>query len=137
LPSVQIPDRGISGIVTLVADTGAIVDSNQTFSYAEIRSVSPMQGQFGTHVTITGVSLLSGYDSATPEVYLSGVQANVLNSNSSTIVVQAQMPPEIDPGSAPSMDLQPNIFGVRVLLNLNTPDKVAFMGPPLASFVST
>lgn len=112
LPSVQIPDRGISGIVTLVADTGAIVDSNQTFSYAEIRSISPMQGQFGTRVTITGVSLLSGYDSATPEVYLSGVRANLLSSNSSNIVVQAQMPPEIDPGSASSMDLQPNIFGV-------------------------
>jgi len=112
LPSVQIPDRGISGIVTLVADTGAIIDSNQTFSYAEIRSISPMQGQVGTRVTITGVSLLSGYDSATPEVYLSGVRANLLSSNSSNIVVQAQMPPEIDPGSASSMDLQPNIFGV-------------------------
>ena len=96
LPSVQIPDGGISGIVTLVADTGAIVDSNQTFSYAEIRTISPMQGQFGTRVTITGVSLLSGYDSATPEVYLSGVRANVLSSNSSTIVVQAQMPPELN-----------------------------------------
>jgi len=111
LPSVQIPDGGISGIVTLVADTGAIVDSNQTFSYAEIRSVSPMQGQFGTRVTITGVSLLSGYDSVTPEVYLSRVRANVLSSNSSTIVVQAQMPPELDPGL--SMGLQPNIFGVH------------------------
>ena len=98
LPSVQIPDRGISGIVTLVADTGAIVDSNQTFSYAEIRSVSPMRGQVGTRVTITGVSLLSGYDSETPEVYLSGVRANVMSSNSTTIVVQALMPPEIDPG---------------------------------------
>ena len=115
LPSVQIPDRGISGIVTLVADTGAIVDSNQTFSYAEIRSVSPMRGQVGTRVTITGVSLLSGYDSETPEVYLSGVRANVMSSNSTTIVVQAQMPPEIDQGSGSSMamDLQPNIFGVR------------------------
>jgi len=70
-----------------------------------------MQGRFGTRVTITGVSLLSGYDSVTPEVYLSGVRANVLSSNSSTIVVQAQMPPEIDPGL--SMGLQHNIFGVR------------------------
>jgi len=96
LPSVQIPDGGISGIVTLVADTGAIIDSNQTFSYAEIRSVSPMQGQVGTRVTITGVSLLSGYDSVTPEVYLSGVRANVLSSNSSTIVVQAQTSPELN-----------------------------------------
>ena len=103
LPSVQIPDGGISGIVTLVADTGAIVDSNQTFSYAEIRTISPLQGQFGTRVTITGVSLLSSYDSVTPKVYLSGVRANLLNSNSSTIVVQAQMPP----------GLQPNIFGIR------------------------
>jgi len=55
-----------------------------------------MQGQVGTRVTITGVSLLSGYDSVTPEVYLSGVRANVLSSNSSTIVVQAQTSPELN-----------------------------------------
>ena len=110
LPSVQIPDRGISGIVTLVADTGAIVDSIQTFSYAEIRSVSPMRGQVGTRVTVTGVSLLSGYNSETPEVYLSGVRANVMSSSSTTIVVQARMPPETDQGL--SMDLPPNIFGI-------------------------
>ena len=109
--SLPVAAGGTNDIATLVANTGAIVDSTQTFTYAAIRNVSPMRGQFGTRVTISGVSLLSGYSSETPQVYLSGIQARVLSSSSNSIMVEAQMPPEMDPGSAQPMAPQ-TIFGV-------------------------
>ena len=128
--SVSLPDApgGTSNIATLRANTGAIVDSAQTFTYAEIRNVSPMRGQFGTRVTISGVSLLSGYNSVTPQVYLSGVQARVMSSSSNTIVVEAQMPPEIDPGSAQPMSPPSSIFEVSgsVEIIVNSPFSLTF-----------
>ena len=128
--SVSLPDAagGTSNIATLIADTGAIVDSTQTFTYAEIRNVSPMRGQFGTRVTISGVSLLSGYNSVTPQVYLSGVQARVMSSSSSIIVVEALMPPEMDPGSAQPMSPASSIFGVSgsVEILVNSPFSLTF-----------
>ena len=125
--SLPVAAGGTSDIATLVADTGAIVDSSQTFTYAEIRNVSPTRGQFGARVTISGVSLLSGYSSETPQVYLSGIQARVLRSSSATIVVEAQMPPEMDPGSAQSLDPQ-SIFGVSgpVEIVVNSPFSLTF-----------
>lgn len=120
--SLPVAAGGTSDIATLVADTGAIVDSTQTFTYAEIRNVSPMRGQFGTRVTISGVSLLSGYSSEIPQVYLSGIQARVLSSSSNSIMVEAQMPPEMDPGSAQPVAPQ-SIFGVSgsVEIVVNSP----------------
>ena len=126
--SLPVAAGGTSDIATLVADTGAIVDSSQTFTYAEIRNVSPMRGQFGARVTISGVSLLSGYSSEIPQVYLSGIQARVLRSSSTTIVVEAQMPPEMDPGSAQSLAPQSSIFGVSgpVEIVVNSPFSLTF-----------
>ena len=120
VPEAAIPEEGISGTVTLVADSEAIVESaseNVTFSYAIIRSVSPNTGQFGTRVTIRGLELLSGY-AVEPEVYLAGVQATVLSASSSMIVVQAEMPPEPTSGM---MELGLDLFGmsgdVEIIVN--------------------
>ena len=98
VPDVEVPEDGISVNVTLIANTGAIVESSEdiSFSYAEITTVNPNRGQFGTSVIISGIELLSGYpvESVMPEVFLSGVQATVKSFNSTTIVVQVEMPPE-------------------------------------------
>ena len=126
--SLPVAAGGTNDIATLIADTGAIVDSTQTFTYAEIRNVSPMQGQFGTHVTISGMSLLSGYNLENPQVYLSGVQARVLSSSSNAIVVEAQMPQETDPVSAPPMAPESGVFGVSgsVEIIVNSPFSLTF-----------
>ena len=126
--SLPVAPGGTNNIATIIADTGAVIDSTQTFTYAEIRNVSPMRGQFGTRVTISGVSLLSGYNSVDPQVYLSGVQARVMSVSSNTIVVEAQMPPEMDPVSAQPMSPESSIFGVSgsVEILVNSPFLLTF-----------
>ena len=84
---------GITGRVTLEADTGAVVESTDNFTFADITSVVPRMGQPGTIVTISGVALLSGYNTVMPTVYLSGVQAILESYNSTYIVVRAAFPP--------------------------------------------
>ena len=113
VPETTLPDEGISDTVMLTADSGAIVQSESadvTFSYAVITSVSPSMGQFGTEVTIQGLELLSGY-SAEPNVYLAGVRATVRSSSDSTIIVQAEMPPDPEPTSG-MMEPESDIFGM-------------------------
>ena len=128
VPDVEVPEDGISGNVTLITNTRAIVESSEdiSFSYAEIRTVNPNRGQFGTSVIISGIELLSGYpvESVMPEVFLSGVQATVNNFNSTTIVVQVEMPPEPELGSASGMLTEPGIFGVTgpVEIVITSPD---------------
>ena len=84
---------GTTGIVILEADTGAQVVSSNNFAFADITSVIPQRGQPGTIVTISGFALLSGYNTATPTVYLSGVQATLMSYSSTSIVVRAASPP--------------------------------------------
>ena len=107
---VPTPSVGVvTGSVVLTADTGAEVESLTNFTFASINSVTPMSGQPGAVVTIRGVALLSGYATAMPTVILSGVEAQILNYNSTTVVVRAVTPP-VPQGSG--MMLNPNdLFG--------------------------
>ena len=86
----------LSGSIVITTDTQAIVasNSNTTFSYANITSVEPSKGQTMTRVTITGLNLLFGYDNniVTPEVYVSGLLANLLTYTATQIVVQVAEP---------------------------------------------
>lgn len=102
VPEVEIPELGLRGVVTLEADTQAIITTTGEvdFSYAEIRAVTPSEGQAGTLVLISGVELLSGLTTETPTVYLSGVEAALVSFESTSVVVQAQAPPVVDAGSA-------------------------------------
>ena len=142
--TVEVPIRPssetISGSIVLVSDTQAIVDSIQNFTFAEIRTVQPPRGQFGTKVTITGDALLSGYDNQAPTVFLFGVEATLLSFSSSEVVVEANMPgdPELTSGGVTVM---PEIFGtsgaVEVVVNssfglsfsVSTPDAWTFERP--------
>ena len=92
---VPTPSGGstVTGRAVLTADTGAIVESTTSFTFAAINSIAPMRGQPGTVVTISGVALLSGYDSVIPTVYLSGVEASLISYNSTTIAMRAVAPP--------------------------------------------
>ena len=84
---------GTTGRVTLEADTGALVESSDNFTFADITSIMPPSGQPGTIVTITGVALLSGYNTVTPTIYLSGVRATLVSHSSTRVVVRAANPP--------------------------------------------
>jgi len=92
--TAQVPSAaaGASGVVTMVADTGAIVLSGTNFMFAEITDVSPNRGQPGTLVAIRGFALLSGFDELSPLVFLSGVQATVTSASSTEITVRVPEP---------------------------------------------
>ena len=85
------------GGVSLTADTEALIVSQTgvTFQYASINSPTPSQGQSFTEVRITGTQLLSGYDSSqvTTSVFLSGVQATMINDSPQEVIVTAGVPP--------------------------------------------
>lgn len=99
----------VSGSVLLMADTGALIESVNHFTFASINSVMPTSGQPGTIVRIRGVALLSGFDTSVPTVYLSGIQAEVRSYNSTTIEVRAVTPPE--PQGSGLMGTLDNRFG--------------------------
>ena len=126
---VPTPSGGaVTGSIVLTADTGAEVESLTNFTFASIDSVEPMSGQAGTLVTIQGVALLSGYETATPTVLLSGVQAEVLNYNSTTIVARAVTPPEPQ-GSGIILTLN-DLFGtpgdVSIIVSANFTSSTTF-----------
>ena len=85
------------GAVTLTANTNALIESQTgvTFQYASINSPTPSSGQSYTQVTITGTELLSGYGDSqvTTAVFLSGVQATVINASPQQVIVTAGVPP--------------------------------------------
>lgn len=109
-------EAGITGAVTLEADTGAQVVSSNNFTFADIASVTPQSGQPGTIVTISGSALLSGYDTATPTVYLSEVRATLLSYSSTRIVVRAANPPApVGSGMMSSLD---DFFGTAGDVNI-------------------
>ena len=96
VPDIPNPQDIVSGSIVIEADTGALVESlnNTTFTYANITSINPTQGQVGTEVTITGIELLSGYSDLEPIVFLSDVEATVLSASGDTVIVRVE-----DPGS--------------------------------------
>ena len=82
------------GDVILTADTGAIIRRLNGFTLVqpgEITSASPMTGQFGTRVTISGNNLLQGTTSNNVSaVMLAGVPViNILSVSQIQIIVQA------------------------------------------------
>jgi len=79
-----------SGVVEIQAASGALT-TGSAFTFltdAVIQSFSPSAGQYGTLVTITGTGLLGGGASVTV-VTLAGVNATVISSNNSAVIVAA------------------------------------------------
>ena len=103
-------------IITVVSDTGSMVLSTINFTVSAIESINPSRGQPRTIVTIQGQGLLSGYDGATPFVYLSGIPAMTLQSSNSEIVVRTGSPPTFVPqvinATTGATEAPPDIFGV-------------------------
>ena len=97
--TAEVPDlngmSSVTGLVDVVADTGALVQSNVSFTYAEIQEVTPSRGQPGTTVTIRGVALLSGFSrsNVNASVTLNGVVADLVNVSETEIIVIALEPP--------------------------------------------
>ena len=100
---------GTTGRAILEADTGALVESSNNFTFAGITSIMPQSGQPGTIVTISGVALLSGFNTATPTVYLNGVQATLMTYSSTSIIVRAANPPA--PVGSGMMSTLDDLFG--------------------------
>ena len=137
--SVQVPSipqqvTEVTGTVSIIADTGATVDSVSNFTFAEVQTVTPPRGQPGTVVTITGVALLSGYSSVlvTPTVYLSGVEASVISASNSIVVVRATDPPEPIVSSG-GMQITPDVFGqpefIAITVTMSLPFTVTSSTP--------
>ena len=101
---------GTTGRAILEADTGALVESSNNFTFADITSIMPQSGQPGTIVTISGVALLSGFNTAMPMVYLSGVQATLMTYSSTSIIVRAANPPA--PVGSGMMSTLDDLFGM-------------------------
>ena len=85
-----------TGSIRLVADSGAEVERNATWTYLEAGNITrftPAQGSNGTLVTITGDRLLGGA-SALASVTLNGVEVrDIVSQNDSVVVVQADGAP--------------------------------------------
>lgn len=78
-----------SGVVTMVADSGAVITSNEniTFYYVEAQSINqiePAEAQYGTRVTVSGDNLLGGGASVT-SITMAGVEhVSKITSESNT-----------------------------------------------------
>ena len=109
----------LSGPVSISADTLAEVNSSSgnDFSFAEIAAIQPNRGQIGTMVTITGFELLSGYNS-TPRVFLSGVEASVINFSESIIETRTQTPPVNSSNITGAVEIVVNQFSLNFSVRL-------------------
>ncbi len=76
----------------IVSNTGAIVQSLDNFTLAEIQEVIPSRGQPGTIVTIRGTALLSGYSTQPSFVTLNNISAEILSSNQTQVLVRVAEP---------------------------------------------
>lgn len=84
----------ITGAVRIVADSGAIVSLNDSWTYiteGRIDSVVPAAGQSGSRVTIDGVGLFGG-GSGVAFVSFAGVAAFVVSATDTRAVVQVLDP---------------------------------------------
>ena len=130
------------GGVNLTSDTQAVVQTQGQvlFRYASITSVSPNEGQEFTRVTISGFHLLSGYNESdvTPQVYLSGVVANVTSYSPTEIVVRASPSDTVDvTGDVTIQVTNFNITSVISLLNswtYRTSGKIETVTPPFGQY---
>ena len=91
--TVQAQDvaDGVNGVAEITLVSGAKITSNTTFLYLErgqITRVTPDNGTVGTRVEITGIDLLGGGTTAS-EVFLDGVRASLISSNSTSVNVVA------------------------------------------------
>ena len=81
------------GNIFLTADTGAITVRLNGFTLIQpgaIQMISPVSGQVGTRVTITGTGLLQGGGEEIQQVTLAGIQvAVILNASDTRIIVEA------------------------------------------------
>jgi len=82
-----------SSNITVIANTGAIIQSQIDIVFASINSVTPEIGQYKTRVNISGVNLF--YDITSTYVLLAGVNATIESADvmsQSWIVVRAGRP---------------------------------------------
>jgi mucin-19 len=80
-----------TGDIMIVADSGAqtvLADGWTYFAAGNVTSVSPLSGQFGTLVTLTGSTLLGG-GSNVVSATLAGVAATVVYRNASLVLLEA------------------------------------------------
>jgi hypothetical protein len=85
--AIAISAGGTGDVVLTTAD-GSIVKQPASFTYitvSDIHSVSPSIGQYGTKVTISGVSLQSG--ATVKSVTLAGVEVSSITSQAPTKIV--------------------------------------------------
>jgi hypothetical protein len=83
------PADAVSGQVLAVADTGAEIDLQTTFSYVAegtITSIVPANGHFNTLVTISGSTLLGGGSHVT-KVIFGDAEATIVSESDTEIVV--------------------------------------------------
>ena len=82
----------VPGDIILTADTGAEVTRLNGWTYiqvGQIMSLSPLSGQYGTIITITGERLTAG-GSSVSQVFIGDVPAlDIISSNSSIVVFRA------------------------------------------------
>ena len=97
--TAEVPDlhgtSNAAGLVSIVANTGALVQSKVNFTIAEIQEVTPLRGKPGEVVTIKGVALLSGYSSSEVKaisVSLNGVKAALISASSTEVIIRALEP---------------------------------------------
>jgi len=92
--NVTLP-TGLAGVsnITVIANTGAIIQSLVDIIFASINSVTPAIGQVETRVNISGINLF--YDITSTYVVLAGVNATIESADivsQSWIVVRAGRP---------------------------------------------
>jgi len=91
--TVQAQDvpRDVTGVAEITLVSGAKITSSATFRHFErgqITRVTPDNGTVGTRVEITGTNLL-GRGTTASEVFLNGVRASLVSSNSTSVNVVA------------------------------------------------
>lgn len=83
----------VTGDVVLIAESGAVVQRLQGWTYVEpgtITSISPSVGQYGTRVTIVGDRLLSG-GSAVSQILIGGFAATDITGGENETSVSARI----------------------------------------------
>ncbi len=124
---VGLSSSTTQGIINVTSDTGAFVESVNSFTIANVDSISPTRGQVGTIVTIRGLGLLSGTTSGTVSALLSGVAASVIRSSSTEVILQAGEPPISRPviinATTGATEAPPQYYGVEggVLILVRNP----------------
>ena len=116
----------VNGIITIISDTGSLVDSIAYFTLAHVDSVTPGREQPGTTVTIRGQGLLSGYNSSLPIVFLSNILERVLTWSSTYIIVRVGDPltslPRVINTTTGATVAPPQSFGVVGSIRIEVPN---------------